>query len=150
MDDGNFDAIADSRLHREYNHSEMARMVSCAAACVRHSARRRPRMSQVVRALEGDVSLSDLNEGIRPGHSSAFGSNGSSDYDTMQYNDDMVKFRKMALGGTQEYASSEYSRPTSEYGLYPSGSSDEGGNTREMEMGKYKRDGPTYSEGFWW
>nr|XP_043623777.1 proline-rich receptor-like protein kinase PERK1 [Erigeron canadensis] len=148
MDDGNFDSIADSRLQREYNHNEMARMVSCAAACVRHSARRRPRMSQVVRALEGDVSLSDLNEGIRPGHSSAFGSHGSSDYDTAQYNEDMVKFRKMALG-TQEYnASSEYSRPTSEYGLYPSGSSSEGQNTREMEMGKYKRDGPGYSDGF--
>ncbi|GJY19007.1 proline-rich receptor-like protein kinase PERK1 [Tanacetum coccineum] len=146
MDDGNFDSIADSRLRKEYNHSEMARMVSCAAACVRHSARRRPRMSQVVRALEGDVSLSDLNEGIRPGHSSAYGSRGSSDYDTAQYNDDMVKFRKMALG-TQEYASSEYSRPTSEYGLYPSGSS-EGQDTHEMEMGKYKREGRGYSDGF--
>nr|GEW24246.1 proline-rich receptor-like protein kinase PERK1 [Tanacetum cinerariifolium] len=146
MDDGNFDSIADSRLRKEYNHSEMARMVSCAAACVRHSARRRPRMSQVVRALEGDVSLSDLNEGIRPGHSSAYGSCGSSDYDTAQYNDDMVKFRKMALG-TQEYASSEYSRPTSEYGLYPSGSS-EGQDTHEMEMGKYKREGRGYSDGF--
>ncbi|PWA73774.1 serine-threonine/tyrosine-protein kinase catalytic domain-containing protein [Artemisia annua] len=146
MDDGNFDSIADSRLRKEYNHSEMARMVSCAAACVRHSARRRPRMSQVVRALEGDVSLSDLNEGIRPGHSSAYGSHGSSDYDTAQYNDDMVKFRKMALG-TQEYASSEYSRPTSEYGLYPSGSS-EGQDTHEMEMSKYKREGRGYSDGF--
>ncbi|KAL8223371.1 hypothetical protein R6Q57_018846 [Mikania cordata] len=147
MDDGNFDSIVDSRLQKGYNHNEMARMVSCAAACVRHSARRRPRMSQVVRALEGDVSLSDLNEGIRPGQSSAFGSHGSSDYDTAQYNEDMVKFRKMALG-TQEYASSEYSRPTSEYGLYPSGSSSEAQNTREMEMGKYKRDGPGFNDGF--
>ncbi|KAC9709415.1 hypothetical protein E3N88_45359 [Mikania micrantha] len=147
MDDGNFDSIVDPRLQKGYNHNEMARMVSCAAACVRHSARRRPRMSQVVRALEGDVSLSDLNEGIRPGQSSAFGSHGSSDYDTAQYNEDMVKFRKMALG-TQEYASSEYSRPTSEYGLYPSGSSGEAQNTREMEMGKYKRDGPGFNDGF--
>ncbi|KAL8243006.1 hypothetical protein R6Q59_013308 [Mikania micrantha] len=147
MDDGNFDSIVDPRLQKGYNHNEMARMVSCAAACVRHSARRRPRMSQVVRALEGDVSLSDLNEGIRPGQSSAFGSHESSDYDTAQSNEDMVKFRKMALG-TQEYASSEYSRPTSEYGLYPSGSSGEAQNTREMEMGKYKRDGPGFNDGF--
>ncbi|KAK9060768.1 hypothetical protein SSX86_021474 [Deinandra increscens subsp. villosa] len=147
MDDGHFDSIVDSRLRKQYNHNEMARMVSCAAACVRHSARRRPRMSQVVRALEGDVSLSDLNEGIRPGQSSVFGSHGSSDYDTAQYNEDMVKFRKMALG-TQEYASSEYSRPTSEYGVYPSGSSSEAQDTREMEMGKYKRDGPGYGDGF--
>ncbi|MFS7982455.1 putative protein kinase RLK-Pelle-PERK-1 family [Helianthus anomalus] len=145
MDDGNFDSIVDPRLRKEYNHDEMARMISCAAACIRHSARRRPRMSQVVRALEGDVSLSDLNEEIRPG--SSFGSHGSSDYDAGQYNEDMVKFRKMALS-TQEYASSEYSRPTTEYGLYPSGSSSEGQNTREMEMSKYKRDGPGFGDGF--
>ncbi|KAJ0491360.1 putative protein kinase RLK-Pelle-PERK-1 family [Helianthus annuus] len=144
MDDGNFDSIVDSRLQKEYNHNEMARMISCAAACVRHSARRRPKMSQVVRALEGDVSLSDLNDGTRPGHSSSYG---SSDYDTAQYNADMVKFRKMALG-TQEYATSEYSRPTSEYGLYPSGSSGEAQDTHEMEMNKYKRDGPGFSDGF--
>lgn len=93
----------------------------------------------MVRALEGDVSLSDLNEGIKPGHSRVYGSYGSSDYDTMQYNEDMKKFRKMALG-TQEYgASSEYSaRTTSEYGLNPSGSSSEGQTTREMEMGKMR------------
>lgn len=97
------------------------------------------------------MSLSDLNEGIRPGHSTVYSSHGSSDYDTTQYKEDMIKFRRMALGGTtqggtttQEYgASSEYSGPpTSEYGLYPSGSSSEGGQsrqtTREMEMRKMK------------
>lgn len=144
MEDGNFDPIVDSRLRRDYNHSEMARMVSCAAVCVRHSARRRPKMSQVVRALEGDVSLSDLDEGIKPGHSSVY--NGSSDYDTAQYNVDMAKFRKMALE-TQEYTSSEYSRPTSEYGLNPSESSTER-NTREMEMNKLRKDSRGYSDGF--
>ncbi|KAL4572213.1 hypothetical protein LXL04_018983 [Taraxacum kok-saghyz] len=148
LEDGSFDAIVDPRLPKDYNPNEMARLVSCAAVCVRHSARRRPKMSQVVRALEGDVSLSDLDEGIRPGHSSVY--NGSSDYDTAQYNEDMIKFRKMALG-TQEYnASSEYSRPTSEYGLNlnPSGSSSEGQNTREMEMGKLRKDSRGYSDGF--
>ncbi|GKC96563.1 hypothetical protein Tco_1162005 [Tanacetum coccineum] len=59
-------------------------MVSYVAVCVRHSARRRPKMSQVVRALEGYVSLSDLDEGIKPRYNSAY--NGSSDYDTTQYN----------------------------------------------------------------
>lgn len=106
-------------------------------------------MSQVVRALEGDVSLADLNEGIKPGHSSVYSSHGSSDYDTVQYKEDMKKFRKMAFGGgTNDYgASSEYSGPpTSEYGLYPSGSSSEGQSrqtTREMEMRKMKN-----SQGF--
>ncbi|KAI4347122.1 hypothetical protein L6164_007965 [Bauhinia variegata] len=145
LEDENFDSLVDPRLQNEYELNEMARMVACAAACIRHSARRRPRMSQVVRALEGDMSLTDLNEGIRPGHSTVYSSHGSSDYDTVQYKEDMKKFRKIALG-TQEYgASSEYSGgPTSEYGLYPSGSSSEGQTTREMEMGKMKRN----SQGF--
>ncbi|GKB14270.1 hypothetical protein Tco_0848193 [Tanacetum coccineum] len=58
-------------------------------------------MSQVARALEGDVSLSDLDEGIKLGHNSVY--NRSSDYDTVQYNVDMDKLRKMALE-TPEYA----------------------------------------------
>lgn len=45
--DGNYDELADPRLDGNYDLMEMARMVACAAACVRHSARRRPRMSQV-------------------------------------------------------------------------------------------------------
>lgn len=147
LEEENFDSLIDQRLQKNYDKNEMVRMVACAAACVRHSARRRPRMSQIVRALEGDVSLSDLNEGIRPGHSTVYSSYGSSDYDTSQYNDDMKKFRKMALG-TQEYGgSSEYSTgiPTSEYGLNPSGSSSEGQNTREMELGKMKRNSQGFS-----
>lgn len=105
--------------------------------------------NQVVRALEGDVSLSDLNEGIRPGNSRVYGSYGSSDYDTSQYNEDMKKFRKMALGSQEYGASSEYSGPTSEYGLYPSGSSSEGQNTREMEMGKMKKASKGFSGSSW-
>ncbi|XP_028788487.1 proline-rich receptor-like protein kinase PERK1 [Neltuma alba] len=149
LEDENFDSVVDPRLQHEYDPNEMARMVACAAACIRHSAKRRPRMSQVVRALEGDVSLADLNEGIKPGHSSVYSSHGSSDYDTVQYKEDMKKFRKMAFGGgTNEYgASGEYSGPpTSEYGLYPSGSSSEGQSrqtTREMELRKMKN-----SQGF--
>lgn len=92
------------------------------------------------------MSLTDLNDGVRPGHSTVYSSHGSSDYDTAQYKEDMKKFRKMALG-TQEYgASSEYIAPTSEYGLYPSGSSSEGQSrqtTREMEMRRMKN-----SQGF--
>ncbi|URE43385.1 STYKc [Musa troglodytarum] len=137
LEDGNYDALVDPKLGMNYNPNEMARMIACAAACVRHSSRRRPRMSQILRALEGDVSLEDLNEGIRPGHSRFYSSYGSSDYDSGQYNEDMKKFRKMALT-TREYASSEYSAPTSEYGRNPSASSSEGAQTQEVEMGKKK------------
>ncbi|KAE8735395.1 Proline-rich receptor-like protein kinase PERK1 [Hibiscus syriacus] len=128
LDDGNFESLVDPKLQKEYNHNEMTRMVACAAACV-------------VRALEGDASLSDLNEGMKPGQSSVYSSYESSEYDTSQYNEDMKRFRRMALGtGTEEYAASnEYSEPTSEYGLYPSGSSNEGRTTREMEMRKLKK-----------
>ncbi|XP_023007117.1 proline-rich receptor-like protein kinase PERK1 [Cucurbita maxima] len=137
-ENGNYDGLVDPKLRDNHDHNEMARMVACAAACVRHSARRRPRMSQVVHALEGEASLSDLNEGIRPGHSTVYSSYGSSDYDTAQYNEDLKKFRKMALA-SQEYGS-EYSEPTSEYGLYPSGSSGDGQTTREMETRTMKKE----------
>ncbi|XP_031473071.1 proline-rich receptor-like protein kinase PERK1 [Nymphaea colorata] len=137
LEDGNYDALVDPKLQNDYNHNEMARMVACAAAAVRHSARRRPRMSQIVRALEGGVSLEDLNEGVRPGHSTVY-SYGSSEYDSSQYNEDMKNFRRMALG-SQEYGTSGQSMPTSEYGLSGSISSSEGQQTRELEMEKRKR-----------
>ncbi|CAN8268604.1 unnamed protein product [Cochlearia groenlandica] len=145
-EEGDFEGLADAKMGNEYKSEEMARMVACAAACVRHSARRRPRMSQIVRALEGNVSLSDLNEGMRPGHSNVYSSyGGSTDYDSSQYKEDMTKFRKMALGTQELNTTGEYSNPTSDYGLYPSGSSSEGQTTREMEMGKIKRTGQGYS-----
>lgn len=80
-------------------------------------------LEQIVRALEGDVSLEDLNEGVmNSGQSSYFGS-GSDNYDASgSYSANMKKFRKMALD-SQEYGSSEYGA-TSEYGLDPSSSSD--------------------------
>lgn len=137
LEEGNSDPLIDPRLGENYNPNEMARMVACAAACVRHSAKRRPRMSQVVRALEGDVSLEDLNVGVRPGHSRNYGSyGGSSDYDTMQYNKDLEKFRKMAFGpfASKDYASGEYSVAASEHSHMPLVSNNESPETGETEM----------------
>ncbi|KAE9586027.1 putative protein kinase RLK-Pelle-PERK-1 family [Lupinus albus] len=134
--ENNFASLVDPRLQNEFDRHEMARMVACAAACICHSAKRRPRMSQVVRALEGDVSLSDFSEGIAPGSSTPYSSYESSDYDPSQYKEDMKKFRKTALEGTHEYGASSGYSATSEYGLYPSGSSSEGQSrraTREMK-----------------
>ena len=48
LDEGNFNGLVDPRLENDYNHSEVTRMIACAAACVRHSDRLRPRMSQVI------------------------------------------------------------------------------------------------------
>lgn len=47
MEDENFTQLVDPRLQFSYKNSEMARMVACAATCVRKSARHRPLMSQV-------------------------------------------------------------------------------------------------------
>ncbi|KAL7584885.1 hypothetical protein Lser_V15G45760 [Lactuca serriola] len=71
---GSYEEIVDPRLENKFDRDEMYRMVVCASACLRYSARRRPKMSQVVRALEGDASLDDLNEGGKSGMSSAGGS----------------------------------------------------------------------------
>lgn len=113
MEDGIYEELVDPRLDNNYNPHEMARMIASAAASIRHSARKRPKMSQIVRALEGDVSLDDLNEGVRPGQSSIYTSSGSSDYDANAYNADMKKFRKMALT-SQEFVSSEFGTSSSD------------------------------------
>ncbi|KAF2579686.1 hypothetical protein F2Q68_00003137 [Brassica cretica] len=119
--DGDYSELVDPRLEGQYEPYEMARMVACAAAAIRHSARRRPKMSQIVRALEGDASLEDLNE-VKPGQSLGRGS--SSDYDSSTYSADMRKFRKVAMDSHEYGATSEYGN-TSEYGLDPSSSSSE-------------------------
>ena len=119
--DGDYSELVDPRLENQYEPYEMARMVACAVAAIRHSARRRPKMSQIVRALEGDASLDDLNE-VKPGQSLGRGS--SSDYDSSTYSADMRKFRKVALDSHEYGASTDYGN-TSEYGLDPSSSSSE-------------------------
>ncbi|KAL1354803.1 hypothetical protein HN51_006856 [Arachis hypogaea] len=112
-EDGNFGELVDPFLEGNYNKQEMTRMAACASSSIRHSAKKRPRMSQIVRALEGDVSLDDLKDGGAkpPSGSNYAASSGynpataSSGYDTMQYNADMAKFRQ-AVFASQEYSMS--------------------------------------------
>nr|XP_017230526.1 PREDICTED: proline-rich receptor-like protein kinase PERK4 [Daucus carota subsp. sativus] len=47
VEGGSFDELVDPRLENNYNPDEMLRMIACSAACIRQSARRRPKMSQV-------------------------------------------------------------------------------------------------------
>lgn len=108
---GKMDKIVDPRLQNNFDSNEMLSMIGCAAACVRHSAWLRPRMSQIVCALEGEGSLADLDEGVRPGQSKVYSSS------------EMRKF-SMILG-SREDGNSRQSDNTSEYGLYPSCSSSE-------------------------
>ncbi|KAL3619049.1 hypothetical protein CASFOL_037277 [Castilleja foliolosa] len=123
LENGDYSGLVDRRLEDNFVPHEMARMIACAAACIRHSARRRPRMSQIGRALDGDSSLEDLNEGVKPGQSQPFKNptENVGTYDTGEYNADMMKFRKMVMT-SQEYNSNDYGA-TSEYGLNASSSS---------------------------
>ena len=57
LDNEDFDILVDSRLEKNYNRNEMFRMIEAAAACVRHSAIKRPRMSQVICSLELETFL---------------------------------------------------------------------------------------------
>ncbi|KAE8695172.1 Proline-rich receptor-like protein kinase PERK5 [Hibiscus syriacus] len=127
LEDGNFNELVDPRLEKNYNHNEMQRMIACAAASIRHSARKRPKMSQIARILEGDSSLDSLNEGTKPGQSTIFGASG--EYNSSLYNADMQRFRQLALG-SQEFASSEYGTSS-------------GDNSREMGPGGMRKETST-------
>ncbi|XP_073018065.1 proline-rich receptor-like protein kinase PERK15 [Primulina eburnea] len=139
LEDGNYDPLVDPRLEDNYIPHEIALMVSCAAACIRHSARRRPKMSQIVRTLDGDASLDDLNEGVNPGQCMSYMSpNGNAKtYDTRAYNADMMKFKKMVMS-SHEFNSSEYGA-TSEYGLNPSSSSSDSRETDKPSSDEQRR-----------
>ncbi|XP_074273822.1 proline-rich receptor-like protein kinase PERK1 isoform X1 [Silene latifolia] len=158
LEDRKLDSLVDPRLQNKYDPSEMARMIVCATACLRHKAQRRPRMSQVVRALEGELSLTDNSEGIGAGPSTTYTSHSSdnneavrrrynsmytsqsSDNDSSPYKEDLKRVNKGAVAN-QADGSSEYDGTTSEYGLYPSGLSSEiqsQETTREIEPRKVK------------
>jgi len=109
LEDGNVEQLVDPELGNDYDKNEMFRMIEAAAACVCYTASKRPKMSQVVRALESDTENAGLHQGLKPGQSFEHDSNlggshfgrGSSDYDTQQYNADMQQFQKLALESLQ-------------------------------------------------
>ncbi|XP_020179944.1 proline-rich receptor-like protein kinase PERK1 isoform X4 [Aegilops tauschii subsp. strangulata] len=121
LEEENYEELIDPELGTNYDAYDMARLVACAAAAVRQTARSRPRMAQIVRYLEGELSAEDLNGGMAPGQSAMHRSGGGN-------TDEVRRLRRMAFGpgtgtagGTiSEYASSEMSARTSEYGLNPS------------------------------
>ncbi|KAF3664308.1 Proline-rich receptor-like protein kinase PERK13 [Capsicum annuum] len=130
LQEGKYDELLGVPLEGNNVPNELHRLVVCAAASTRQSAKRRPKMSQIMKALDGDSSLEDMDGGAKQG---AFDSSGSSDsYDTGAYNADMIKFRKMMMTSTEEFNSSEYGA-TSDYGLNPSSSS---GDSSELDHHK--------------
>ncbi|KAE9607896.1 hypothetical protein Lal_00040016 [Lupinus albus] len=97
--------LTDPRLEKHYVESEMFRMIEAAAACVRHSTPKRPRMVQVVRALDSGDDISDLTNGVKYGQSTV--------YDSRQYDKDIMLFRRMANDSFVDTNSDMYCR---EYG----------------------------------
>ncbi|KAG9148184.1 hypothetical protein Leryth_014099 [Lithospermum erythrorhizon] len=100
-----YEEIADSRLEGNYDPQEMLAMIACADACTRHSARMRPKMSQIVRTLVGDMPIDALNEGIKPANTSAFSSPRSSESDSQS---DVKKVAKATGLSCPEFTSSEH------------------------------------------
>ncbi|CAL5197068.1 unnamed protein product [Lathyrus oleraceus] len=98
-----FGELVDPRLENNYVESEMFGMIEAAAACVRHSAPKRPRMSQVVRALDNGDDISDLSNGVKYGESTV--------YDSGQYDKDIMLFRRM---GNASYGDSDFDKYSGE------------------------------------
>ncbi|CAN6903442.1 unnamed protein product [Brassica oleracea] len=101
IETGDFSELIDRRLEKHYVEHEVFRMIETAAACVRHSGPKRPRMVQVVRALDCDEESGDISNGIKVGQSTT--------YNSGQYNQDITKFRKMAFGSGDSGEAGMYS-----------------------------------------
>ncbi|KAF2323363.1 hypothetical protein GH714_034843 [Hevea brasiliensis] len=52
---GKYSVLVDSKLQKAYNKKDLARMTCCAAACVYKPANFRPKMSQIVEVLQGNM-----------------------------------------------------------------------------------------------
>ncbi|XP_024994693.1 proline-rich receptor-like protein kinase PERK9 isoform X2 [Cynara cardunculus var. scolymus] len=89
-----FEGLVDRRLGTNYVAKEMFRMIEAAAACVRHSSNKRPRMGQIVRAFES-MESDDLSNGMRVGESEIFNS--------AEQSAEIRLFQRMAFG-SQDYS----------------------------------------------
>ncbi|CAH8377940.1 unnamed protein product [Eruca vesicaria subsp. sativa] len=101
-----FDTLVDPRLEKNYDTTQMADMAACAAGCIRQSAWLRPRMSQVIRALEGEVTLRNVEE--------TYSSSENPNDNSLPYGTSKRRFNTDSSNGS-----------TSEYGINPSQSSSE-------------------------
>lgn len=92
LEDGHLEDLVDPNLDGNYDRDEMFRVIETAAACVRHSAVKRPRMAQVVRALESE-DRAGLYQGMKPGQSMDSDSQYGSEYGgTSRYGGDSGEF----------------------------------------------------------
>ncbi|AQK84038.1 Putative prolin-rich extensin-like receptor protein kinase family protein [Zea mays] len=94
-----FDELVDVRLEGNFDDVEMFRVIEATAACIRHSAARRPKMGQIVRVLDDSLTDVDLSNGVQPGKSQMF---------NVANTADIRQFQRMAFG-SQDF-SSDYSQ----------------------------------------
>ncbi|KAL0412496.1 UNVERIFIED_CONTAM: Proline-rich receptor-like protein kinase PERK5 [Sesamum radiatum] len=99
VEGGSYDELVDPKLENNYD----------------------PKRCSIVRALEGDVSLDDLNEGTKPGHSVVLSTSGSS-------LSELNKIRKATGLSSQEFSSGEHGQ-TGEF-VNNSGNSQEHGRAQ--------------------
>ncbi|KAL2347323.1 hypothetical protein Fmac_001323 [Flemingia macrophylla] len=104
VETGDFAALVDPRLEHQYSDSEMIKMIEAAAACVRHSAPKRPRMVQMARALDDGDQIYDLSNGVKYGQSTI--------YNSAQYNEDIMIFKRMANGS---FGDSDFDMDSTDY-----------------------------------
>ncbi|XP_076954381.1 proline-rich receptor-like protein kinase PERK8 [Bidens hawaiensis] len=103
-----FEELVDPRLGKNYVRVEMFRMIEAAAACIRHLAPKRPRMSQVVRALDSIVECTtDLTNGMKVGQSEIF--------DSREQSAQIRLFQRMAFG-SQDYSSDYFNNSQTSWG----------------------------------
>ncbi|MBA0782221.1 hypothetical protein Gotri_003080, partial [Gossypium trilobum] len=142
LETSDFSEIIDARLEKRYVESEVLMMIEAAAACVRRSATKRPRMALVVRALDFDGS--DLTNGVKVGQSTV--------YDSAKYSEEILNFRRMALGSdnssesdvySDEFTSREISRGQPSWRSEYSSSEFTSG---ESELQPIKKNGSGYSD----
>ncbi|XP_055809791.1 proline-rich receptor-like protein kinase PERK9 [Solanum dulcamara] len=101
-----FDQLADPRLERNYVIPEMFQLIEAAAACVRHSAAKRPGMGQIMRAFD-NMSASDLTNGMKVGESTI--------YNSAEQSAEIRLFRRMAFG-SPDFSSDFFSQGTQHSG----------------------------------
>ncbi|XP_016455994.1 proline-rich receptor-like protein kinase PERK8 [Nicotiana tabacum] len=107
-----FDKLEDPRLEKNYVANEMFQMTEVAAACVRHSAAKRPGMGQIMRAFDS-MLMSDLTNGMKVGESVI--------YNSAEQSAQIRLFRRMAFA-SQDFNSdfssqgNHYSRELAEHG----------------------------------
>ncbi|CAA7020746.1 unnamed protein product [Microthlaspi erraticum] len=106
IEKGDISEVVDPRLEKRYVEGEVFRMIETAASCVRHSALKRPRMVQVVRALDTRDDMSDLTNGVKVGQSTV--------YNSGQYSNEIRIFRR-ASEDSSDFGTNNSYYPSQDY-----------------------------------